>query len=407
MPTTRKIEFPNSTGDSLAAALTEPDRSPRGYVLFAHCFTCGKNNAAATRIARGLAAQGFAVLRFDFTGLGGSDGDFANSDFSSNVGDLLAAADHLRRNHQAPALLVGHSLGGTAVLAAAGQIDECRAVVTIGAPATPGHVVRQFGASREQIERDGVADVTLGGRRFRIRREFLEDLDRHPLPDQVARLRRALLVFHAPMDAVVSVDEAGAIFLAAKHPKSFVSLDGADHLLSRLEDAQYVATTTAAWVSRYLPDETTERGQVAGGEVRVAEINHRFTREVASDDHVWLGDEPKRSGGDNLGPDPYEHLLAALGTCTSMTVRLYANRKQWPLDDVDVRLRHERRHAEDCADCEEGDQRIEVLSRLVTLQGDLSDDQRARLLEIADRCPVHRTLTGDLRIHAEAEKPRS
>jgi uncharacterized OsmC-like protein len=225
------------------------------------------------------------------------------------------------------------------------------------------------------------------------------------LTDQVARLRRALLIFHAPMDDVVSVDEASTLFVAAKHPKSFVSLDGADHLLSRLEDAQYVAATTAAWVSRYLPDETADRVHVAGGEVRITEINHRFTREVASDDHVWLGDEPKSSGGDNLGPDPYEHLLAALGTCTSMTVRLYANRKQWPLDDVEVTLSHERRHADDCADCEKGDVRIEVLKRRIAFQGDLSEDQRARLLAIADRCPVHRTLTGDLRIQSQLEGP--
>lgn len=403
MPRTRKLEFPSASGHPLAGALTEPDRPARGYALLAHCFTCGKDSVAAARIARALAAHGFAVLRFDFTGLGGSGGDFANSNFSSNVEDLVAAADHLRREHQAPVLLLGHSLGGTAAVAAASRIDECRAVVTIGAPATPEHVAGQFGASRTQIEEEGEADVSLGGRQFRIRRQFLEDLERHPLEDQVAGLRRALLIFHAPLDEIVSIDEAARLFVAARHPKSFVSLEGADHLLTRLADAQYVADTTAAWVSRYLPDAGSNRPEVAGGEVLVGEVNQRFTREVASDDHVWLGDEPKSAGGDNLGPDPYEHLLAALGTCTSMTVRMYANRKRWPLTDVDVRVTHERRHAEDCRDCEHRDGSLEVLTRYITLHGDLSDDQRTRLLEIADRCPVHRTLTGQLDIESHPQ----
>ncbi|MCB1684153.1 MAG: OsmC family protein [Pseudomonadales bacterium] len=406
MPTTRKLEFPNTRGESLAGALNLPDREPRAWVLFAHCFTCDRNSVAAARIARGLAAHGYAVLRFDFTGLGSSSGEFANTSFSSNVEDLVAAADYLRREYQAPALLIGHSLGGTAVLSAAGQIDECRAVVTIGAPATPEHVEKQFGASRAQIEREGEAEVSLAGRKFRIRRAFLEDLKQHPLADQVARLRRALLVFHAPLDEVVSIDEAGRIFMAARHPKSFVSLDGADHLLTRLADAQYVADTIAAWVSRYLSQEEPVRPPVQGGEVLVAEVNQRFTREITTDDHAWLGDEPKSAGGDNLGPDPYEHLLAALGACTSMTLRMYANRKAWPLDDVEVRVTHERRHIEDCQNCESEDGKVEVLSRHIILQGSLSQEQRSRLMEIADRCPVHRTLEADLRIETQLTADR-
>jgi len=398
MPTTRKLEFPNAQGHSLAGALTLPDLPPRAFVLFAHCFTCGKDIAAAARIARSLAGHRLAVLRFDFTGLGGSGGDFANSNFTSNVDDLVAAADYLAEHYAAPGVLIGHSLGGTAVLAAAPRIDACRAVVTIGAPATPEHVERQFAARLDEIESTGAATVQLAGREFRIQRQFLDDLRQHSVAERLGRLRRALLVFHAPLDDVVSIDEAGAIFQAARHPKSFVALDGADHLLSRSADAQFVADTTATWVRRYLPAPEDERPNVAGGEVLVGELDRKFLRQVSSDDHAWLADEPKRMGGGNLGPDPYEHLLAALGTCTSMTVRMYANRKNWPLDDIDVRLSHSREHAEDCENCDDKATRVEVLRREITLHGELSAEQRQRLLEIADRCPVHRTLEGELRI---------
>ncbi len=399
MPKVRRIEFPNASGDRLAGSLTLPDLPPRAFVLFAHCFTCGKDSAAAARIARTLAGHRLAVLRFDFTGLGSSDGEFANTDFSSNIEDLVAAADYLAREHSAPALLIGHSLGGTAVLAAAGRIPACRAVATIGAPATPAHIERQFGASRDEIEATGAATATLGGREFRIRRDFLDDLHRHDLAGQVGALRRAVLILHAPLDEVVSIDEAGRIFQAARHPKSFVSLDGADHLLSNADDAQYAADTIAAWSRRYLPEAEPQRPAVDGGELWVGELDTKFLRQVTSDDHAWLADEPKSMGGSNLGPDPYEHLLAALGTCTSMTIRLYANRKKWPLEDIDVRLRHRRDHATDCENCDDdGNGAIDVLSREITLAGDLSDEQRRRLLEIADRCPVHRTLTGRIRI---------
>jgi putative redox protein len=402
MANTQKVQFPNPSGQSLAAALTAPDGPARGTVLFAHCFSCGKDVSAAARIARALAGNGFAVLRFDFTGLGGSEGDFANTDFQSNVNDLLAAADYLRAHHTAPVLLMGHSLGGTAVLAAAGRIAECRAVTTIGAPATPAHLLSHFADSRERIETEGAAEVTIAGRRFLIRREFLEDLERHPLTDQVARLRRALLIFHAPLDDVVSVDEAGRIFAAAKHPKSFLSLDGADHLLSRAADARYVADTVSAWVQRYLPKEPPgARPQVDRGEVLVEEADRRFLREVFSDSHRWLADEPRAMGGGDLGPDPYEHLLAALGTCTSMTIRLYANRKGWPLEDVVVTTSHAREHVKDCEDCDESGERIERLRRRIHLRGALTAEQHDRLLEIADRCPVHRTLEGDLIIDTE------
>lgn len=399
MTTRQRISFANASGEQLAAALELPDAPPRAFALFAHCFTCGKDIATATRITRTLAANGFAVLRFDFTGLGGSDGDFANTNFSSNVADLLAAAQYLRTEHAAPQLLIGHSLGGTAMLAAAAEISESKAVVTIGAPATPDHVVKQFADDLPQIEAEGDAVVSIAGREFRIQQQFVDDLRTQPLVDRIGALKKALLVFHAPFDATVSVDQATQIFAAAKHPKSFVSLDGADHLVSKLEDAQYVADTIATWVKRYLPDPPpVQSSDVPGGELLVDEGNRRFLREVSSDDHTWLADEPKHVGGDNLGPDPYEHLLAALGTCTSMTIRMYANRKGWPLEDVGVRLEHSREHARDCADCDEKPAQLDVLSRAIRLDGALDETQRARLMEIADRCPVHRTLEGDLRI---------
>jgi uncharacterized OsmC-like protein/pimeloyl-ACP methyl ester carboxylesterase len=400
-----KVQFPNGRGERLAALLELPDRPPIAYALFAHCFTCGKDIAAAARIARGLTARGIAVLRFDFTGLGSSEGEFANTNFSSNVDDLVAAADFLRSEESAPTLLVGHSLGGTAALYAAERMPEVTAVVTIGAPASAEHVVRQFGASLEQIKQEGESEVTLAGRSFRIRRSFLEDLEQRQLGDVIGRWKRALLVMHAPLDEVVSIDEASRIFGAARHPKSFISLDRADHLLSDIERAQYVATTIAAWASSYLPEPDAAQlpQTVAKGDVRVGEGNHRFLRDIYSDDHHWLADEPKRMGGDNLGPDPYEHLLAALGACTSMTIRMYANRKKWPLEDVSVHLTHTREYLKDCEGCEEeGGSRLETLHRVIELQGALAAEQRSRLLEIADRCPVHRTLEGQLTIETRS-----
>jgi putative redox protein len=399
-----KVEFSNGRGERLAALLELPDRPPIAFALFAHCFTCGKDIAAAARIARGLTAQGIGVLRFDFTGLGGSEGEFANTNFSSNVEDLLAAAAYLRDEHIAPSLLIGHSLGGTAVLYAAGSIPEVKAVVTVGAPASPAHVIRQFGARIDEIDRTASAEVTLGGRSFRVSRQFLEDLEGRDLAVELGRWKRALLVMHAPFDEVVSIDEAGTIFQAARHPKSFISIDGADHLLSALDRAQYVANTIAAWASSYLPKvETAAPRAVDRGDVWVGEGNRAFLRDIHSDDHQWLADEPRRVGGDNLGPDPYEHLLAALGACTSMTIRMYANRKAWPLEDVSVHLSHSRQHVKDCEGCDQGrGAQLEVLSRAIRLTGDLDEDQRARLMAIADRCPVHRTLEGRLQIETKA-----
>ena len=398
-----KVVFTGAEGQNLAARLDSPQGEPLGYALFAHCFTCSKDIFAASRIARGLAEQGIAVLRFDFTGLGASDGEFANTNFSSNIQDLLSAVAFLRRDYQAPTLLVGHSLGGAAVLAAAGDVPECRAVATIGAPADPAHVAHNFGASQEEIERDGEAEVTLAGRKFTIKKQFLEDIASQRLENRISELKRALLIFHAPLDNTVGIDNASRIFIAAKHPKSFVSLDQADHLLSRHEDAAYVAQVLSAWAGRYITANTTEpRTSVESTEGTVVVRSTgagRFTQDIEIGKHRLIADEPTSvNGGLDRGPSPYDLLLAGLGACTSMTLRLYAEHKKLSLEKVEVRLQHSKVHAADCADCETKDGKIDLVAREITITGDLTDAERLRLLEIADRCPVHRTLESEIKI---------
>lgn len=406
-PTTDRVEFPGSQGAPLAARLERPPGRPRAFALFAHCFTCSKDVRAASRIARALAARGVATLRFDFTGLGGSGGDFANTTFRSNVEDLVRAADWLRETHGAPALLVGHSLGGSAVLAAAERVPEARAVATLGAPSDPGHVTKFLEPAREALEREGEAEVEIAGRSFRVRRELLEDLASARLEPRIRGLRRALLVLHSPLDAVVGVEHATRIFTAARHPKSFVSLDDADHLLSRAGDAEYAAEVIAGWAARYLPAEPEAEAPEAGeGEVVVAEGGDgRLAQVVRAGRHALAADEPVAAGGDDSGPTPYGLLLAALGACTSMTLRLYAERKGLPLERVSVRLRHEKVHARDCEECETRSGRVDRIEREIALEGALDGDARARLLEIADKCPVHRTLHSEVRIESRLGEP--
>jgi putative redox protein len=398
MPSTR-TEFPGSQGTTLAARLDTPDAAPRAWAVFAHCFTCSKDTRAASYIARALATAGFGVLRFDFTGLGGSGGDFANTHFSSNVDDLVAAADWLRARHGAPALLVGHSLGGAAVLAAAHRVADARAVVTLGAPFDPVHVTRQFGGGLEVIAEQGQATVTLAGRPFTIKRAFLEDLGGQAQGERIRSLRRPLLVMHAPRDGVVDIDNARRIFEAAVHPKSFVSLDDADHLLDREEDARFAAGVIAAWASRYLPPIRTPAAAPADadGWVEVTETGASpFAVEVRAGRHRLLADEPASVGGGDSGPSPYDLLAGALGACTAMTLRMYARQKNLPLDGVRVRLKHSKIHAADCAHCDTRSGRIDRIEREIDIDGALEPDERRRLLEIADRCPVHRTLHGEV-----------
>ena len=381
MPT-ETIRFPGRHGAEIAARLDSPAGAPRAYALFAHCFTCSKDSKAAAYVAQALAGHGIATLRFDFSSL----------EFTSNLEDLVAAADWLRAKRAAPQILAGHSLGGAAVLAVAARIPEARAVATLGAPFDPGHVahlVKDPKPAGDELE------VTIAGREFRVAKSFFDELAGQKAGEAIAALRKPLLVFHSPFDRVVDIENASQIFLAAKHPKSFVSLDHADHLLTRREDAAYAAAVLAAWASRYLDEEAEPVEAVPG--VRVAEAGEgRFAQLVAAGRHRFRADEPASVGGDGSGPGPYDLLLAGLGACTSMTLRMYAAQKKWPLERVTVDLKHGKVHAEDCAECETKEGRIDRIERVLTLEGGLDDAQRARLLEIADKCPVHRTLHSEV-----------
>src|SRR5215475_1074911 len=396
---TERIEFANANGEKLAAMIDLPLGKPTAFALFAHCFTCGKDNLAAKRISERLAMCGIGVLRFDFTGLGMSEGEFANTHFSSNVNDLVAAADHLRKIGGAPAILIGHSLGGAAVIAAAHRIPDSRAVVTIAAPYDPAHVTGLFKEQIEKIREQGEVEVQLAGRPFRIKREFLDDVAEKKLEECLKNLRKALLIFQSPTDNIVGIENASHIFTTAKHPKSFVSLAGADHLLSQKSDAAYVANVIAAWVERYLDQPLAPGDAVETGTVLVRETGGgKFQQEISSGQHRFLADEPVKAGGLDSGPGPYDLLLAGLGACTSMTLRLYADIKKLPLERVSVRLTHNKIHAEDCLDCETKEGKIDRIDRNITLEGALGAEERKRLLEIADKCPVHRTLKSEIEI---------
>lgn len=388
----RNVTFDNDQGQRLAATLDLPvDGAAEGYAMLAHCFTCSKDLRGLRRLASALVQAGYAVLRLDFTGLGASEGEFAGTTFTSNVGDLLAAARYLERNHEAPSLLVGHSLGGAAVLAAAPHLPSVRAIATVGAPADPRHVENLLLGARNAIEEHGEALVDIGGRPFTIRRTFLDDLRRSGLPESAARLRRPLLVLHAPFDAVVGIDEARRLFEAAVHPKSFVSLDGADHLLTRPVDAAFAGDVIASWARRYL-----DRGRRASwkDDVHDGRVAARTTEglrtELLANGFDLTADEPASLGGTDAGPTPYDLLAAALASCTSMTLRLYADRKGWPLEAAEVHVGHTKAHAKDGTTAAGG--RVDRFDRTLELYGPLDEAQRARLLEIANRCPVHRSL---------------
>jgi len=404
-----RVEFPNRLGHKLAGALELPSEGqPRAMAIFAHCFTCGKDVVASSRISRALADQGIGVLRFDFTGLGGSDGDFGDTNFSTNLADLEDAANWLAGEYSAPRLIIGHSLGGAAALVAGKLIDSIEAIVTIAAPATPQHVEHLFAHRSEDIRAQGQAKVNIGGRPVNIGSGMLEDLEQWPLDRTLEGLDKPLLIFHSPVDQLVNVEEAAKIYQAAKHPKSFISLENADHLLTKEADADYVALTLTAWASRYLdlssPQlQSQDRPSVTPGEVLVTERDAAFLRGLYTSDHQWLADEPKDKGGSNQGPSPYELLLMSLGACTSMTLRMYANHKKLPVENIQVHLSHKRIHAQDCADCETGDGRVDEIERIIDYQGQLSEEQHQRFLDIADKCPVHKTLEGDIKVRTRAK----
>ncbi|MGC5583708.1 alpha/beta fold hydrolase [Ornithinimicrobium sp. W1665] len=428
--TVRDVTFPGATGADLSATLELPDGRPRGYAIMAHCFTCSSDAHATTRISQQLAGRGYAVLRFDFTGLGDSGGDFAETTFTTNVEDLVAAARWMGREWGQVGLLVGHSFGGPAVVAAAGQIDSVRAVSTIGAPASPEHVQHLLADARPSEQGEDRLRVDIGGRPFVIGRQFLHDISEQSQTERLRTLDAAILVLHSPQDQVVGIEEAATIFAAAGHPRSFVSLDGADHLLSDPADAEFAAGIVAAWAGRYLPDPVTAAADVTGGQdeaapreeaaqavataqvtqpvlegvrvsERAADAGYAHTAEAGG--HTWVLDEPTAAGGDDDGPDPYQVLLSALGACTSMTMRMYARRKGWDYGTTTVTVRHSRIHARDCQECETTEGRLERIDRSIAVDPALSEEQREALLRIADKCPVHRTLTGTVEIFTELE----
>jgi putative redox protein len=401
------VRFPNAQGQLLAGRLDMPaNGKPRAFAVYAHCFTCGKDVRAAVNICRALAREGIATLRFDFAGLGESQGDFAETTFSSSVADLTAAAKFLDQQYQAPKILVGHSLGGAAVLEAAHLIPSSVAVATIAAPASPEHVAGLLGEARKTIEERGEAEVVLVGRKFRFKKAFLDDLANHCSREKLRTLRKALLIFHAPGDTTVDISNAGEIFSAALHPKSFVSLSGADHLLSREEDSEYVGVMLAAWASKYLGELGMKplQSPAAEGQVIVRLGTEHYRTEVWAGPHMLTADEPRAQGGTDAGPSPYGLLSGALGACTAITLRMYADHKQWPLQSVTVRLKHDKVHAIDCADCETQHGKIDLFEREIELEGELSSEQRQRLLEIADRCPVHQTLHSEVKVETRLKQ---
>ncbi len=405
-----KITFSGFDGSLLAGKLDLPSGAPLAYALWAHCFSCSKDVFAASRVARSLTEKGIAVLRFDFTGLGTSEGDFANTNFSSNVQDLISAADYLRAHFEAPKMLIGHSLGGAAVLAAAAHVPEALAICTIGAPADPAHVADQFSSSRDEIDKHGQAEVSLAGRPFTIKKQFLDDIEGRKLEQSIATMRKALLVFHSPIDAVVGIENAGNIFQAAKHPKSFVTLDNADHMLSNRQDAVYVADVLASWATRYL--DASQAGaarpvtSAVPGTVVVEETGKgKFANAVSiGGKHSFLADEPVSYGGTDTGPTPYDLLLAGLGACKAMTMRMYAEHKGYPMEQARVTLKHDKIHAEDCETCETKSGRMDRIVAEIEVVGDMDAETRQKIVDIADKCPVHKTLHSEVLIESR-QKP--
>ncbi len=396
----KKVKFKNADGQELAAKLELPAQGEvHTYAVFAHCFTCNKNLNAIRHIVSSMTEAGFGVLSFDFTGLGESHGEFADTNFSSNVSDIVSAAEFLKQNHQAPALLVGHSLGGAAVLMAAGMIDSVKAIATIGAPANPEHVQHLIASSVETIQKEGRAEVNIGGRSFTIKKQFVDDLKKHTIASTLKDLRKSLLILHSPQDATVGIENAASIYTAAHHPKSFISLDGADHLMSNKADSIYAGKMIASWAERYLninaaPSIATESQTV----VVIRDKTNKFLTHIQTGAHALLADEPADVGGEDRGPSPYQLLTAALGACTAMTMRMYADRKGWEINEIKVHLNHEKKHSDDCVDCEKSSSKIDHFERIIEIESELNDSQRQRLLEIANKCPVHRTLENEVKV---------
>ncbi|MEM8524192.1 MAG: alpha/beta fold hydrolase [Bacteroidota bacterium] len=396
-----KISFSNTKGEQLAARLDMPvNQHPHTFAVFAHCFTCNKNLTAVRNISRALNQAGIAVFRFDFTGLGESEGDFADTNFTSNVEDLVTACEYVAENYQAPELIIGHSLGGAAVICTADKVESIQAIATIGAPFAPKHVSHLIASKAEEIEETGEAEVNIGGRSFRVKKQFLEDILEQSLKEKLQRMRKALLILHSPQDRTVEVENAAKLYQAAHHPKSFVSLNGADHLLSKKKDSRYVGTMIANWAERYISipekEKLNSNQQVV---VRLGEDG--FTSEVMVRHHALTADEPASVGGNDFGPTPYELVSAGLGACTAMTIQMYARRKKWRIEEVIVYVDHKKDHAMDCENCDDPKSKVDVFERTIELKSDLNEEQIQRILEIADKCPVHRTLHSEVEVRTK------
>ncbi|MCB1202179.1 MAG: OsmC family protein [Leptospiraceae bacterium] len=400
-----KITLENRSGHTLSVVIDYPLSSePSAFILFAHCFTCNKNLTAIRNISRALTERNYAFVRFDFTGLGESGGEFPESNFSSNVEDIIDVASFLKANYAAPEVIAGHSLGGAAVLFAAGHIESVRAVVTIGSPAEPSHIEKHFSESVEQIQNKGCALVNIGGRPFEVQKHFIDDIRSKDLAQTVRDLKKPYLILHSPQDNIVSIENAAKLYSAAFHPKSFISLDTADHLLSDKSDSTFAGSIIASWVARYLDkNEQKERAarEHSEGQVTVRLGMAGFTTQIRAGQHSLTADEPEALGGKDLGPNPYDLLLASLGACTAMTLRMYADRKKWDLREINVVLDHKKDYQRDCEDCEKTEQKIDVIERKIKVEGDLSAEQRARILQIADMCPVHKTLHSQVVVKSE------
>jgi len=395
----QKVTFQNNEGQTLSGRLELPaDQHPHNFVIFAHCFTCTKNLSAVKNVSRALTSKGFGVLRFDFTGLGESDGDFEDTNFSGNVEDLIAASDFLTVNYMAPSLLVGHSLGGAAVIFAASEIQSIKAVATVGAPSNPEHVKHLFNHALDEIKETGNATVNLSGRPFTIKKQFVEDLESKSLPEIAKDFGKALLVMHSPQDTTVGIKNAEEIYKAARHPKSFVSIDGADHLLMNKEDSNYVGKVIAGWASRYVDIPSSDNLKTKHQVVASLDKEDGFTTRMKVGNHFLTADEPTSYGGNDFGPSPYELVSAGLSACTAMTIQMYVKRKKWDLDNVEVHTNYSKDHAKDSEDCEEDSSKIDTFNREIKLEGNLDDKQITRILQIADKCPVHKTLYSETQV---------
>ena len=401
---TEKISFTNAKGQELAGRLELPvDRHPHNFAIFAHCFTCSKNLSAVRAISRALTGHGFGVLRFDFTGLGESEGDFSDSNFSGNIEDLVSASHYLSKHHKAPALLVGHSLGGAAILYAAEHLSHVKALATIGAPARPDHVKHIFKSKLDKITSEGRATVNIGGRDFTIKKQFVDDLNSRTAPEVVETLDSAILILHSPQDRIVGIRNAEEIYKSARHPKSFITLDGSDHLLNDKADAIYAGRVIAEWAKRYVSIPPTPELQTKHQVVASLDADAGFTTDMKVGSHDLIADEPLSYGGNDFGPSPYELVAAGLSACTAMTIQMYVKRKGWNLENVEVHTSYGKFHAEDCEACDESEPKLDTFNRSIKLFGTLDDKQRNRILEIANKCPVHRTLHKEIQVITKLE----